>query len=131
MGRAILTASSLSSWPRAWDGAGAVLKKGCNSHRQADRSQLLIVAPDLETAHALANQIRALPHDLLRRVCHHQGDYLAVIAGDEVFGARQRHHALTDGPQDRITLGVSKRVVEFLEMIDVDHHDGEGMAVSA
>src|SRR2546429_6790810 len=37
--------------------------------------------------------------------------------------ARQRHHALTDGLQDRITGGVPKRVVEFPELIDVDHHD--------
>ena len=55
---------------------------------------------------------------------------MAVVAGDEVFGARQRHHALTDGPQDRITRSAPKRVVEFPEMIDVDHHHGECMAVA-
>src|SRR2546430_4751769 len=106
------------------------LFRSCDSHRQCDRPELLIAPPDLEAAGTLANQLRTLPHQLLRHVHHHQCEFVAAIARDQVLAPRQRHYALPDGLEDRIPRGVSERVVEFPEMVDVEHHERKGLAVA-
>src|SRR5439155_1460589 len=44
--------------------------------------------------------------------------------------ARGGQHVLADGTQHRVPRRVAERVVEALEVVDVDHHHAEGLAAA-
>src|SRR3990172_7012270 len=69
--------------------------------------------------------LRLVPGPLNMRIRHDNGKFLASVPGDRVRFA----HAFLEEPgdltQDRIADNVSMNIVQFFEMVDVDHHERE------
>ena len=65
------------------------------------------------------------------RVGHEEHELIALGAGDEVIGARELGDHAARGAQDRVAHGEAVRDVELAEAVEVEHGDGEGMAVPA
>ena len=97
-------------------------------HPDADRHlQALAGAPAPERmspdgfAHALRHPERLVGIG----VGQHDGELLAPVPGRDIVGPDRLLDDLRDLPQRRITLGMAVLVVEALEVIDVDHQDGD------
>ncbi len=59
------------------------------------------------------------------------GELVAAEAGDQVAAAHRPRQAPRDFPQERIARIVSERVVDVLEMVEVEHQHGAHSAVLA
>ena len=59
-----------------------------------------------------------------------QHEFLAAVASDQVAGAEVFGDGLGDAAQDRVTCGVAIRVVDRLEVVDVDERDAERSSVA-
>ena len=59
-----------------------------------------------------------------------QHEFLAAVASDQVAGTEVFGDGLGDAAQDRVTCGVAIRVVDRLEVVDVDERDAERTAIA-
>ncbi len=58
---------------------------------------------------------------------HDQHELFTAIAGNNILAAGGALHILSDRTQDRISGRVAERIVEALEVVDIDHHHAEGL----
>src|SRR5438034_2174057 len=80
---------------------------------------------DLEVLHVPAELFGPLRDNSLLGRSHDQNELLAAIAGDDILAPRKGQHVLAYRTQHRIPCRVAERVVEALEVVDVDHHYAE------
>ena len=69
-----------------------------------------------------------LERDLRARVAQQDDELLAAVAGRDVVLADGRHDRPADRAQDLVAGRVAVRVVEHLELVDVDHQDADRVA---
>src|SRR5882762_3112805 len=85
---------------------------------------------DLEILHAPAELFSSLRDRSLRARSHDQNELFSAVAGDDILAPRSRQHVLAYCTQHRVSRGVPERVVEALEVVDIDHHYTEGQAAA-
>ena len=74
--------------------------------------------------HRFPQQFGAVVGHLLRQVGHDQDKFLAPVATDNVFGTHAVLHHNGKLAQDRVASLMAKGVIHFLEVIHVEHEDG-------
>jgi len=100
----------------------AVVGKYPDAHGNRDGSDPPALVLDLEILHAPAELFGPLRDNSLLGRSHDQNELLAAIAGDDILAPRNGQHVLAYRTQHRIPCRVAERVVEALEVVDVDHH---------
>ena len=71
------------------------------------------------------------PVDLLRatgREGDHAGEFVAAEAGDQRLHRQDAAHPLGAFAQDGVADAVAVEVVDLLEVVEVDHHEGDDLA---
>src|SRR5439155_14986823 len=108
----------------------AVIGKYGDAHRYRDGSDSPALVFDLEILHLPAELFGSLPDRSLLGRSHHQNELFAAIAGDDILAPRSGQHVLAYCTQHRVPRRVAERVVEALEVVDVDHHYAEGQGAA-
>src|SRR5712692_10853806 len=108
----------------------AVIGKHSDADGYRDGSDAPALVLDLEILHLPAELFGALQDRSLRSRSHDQHELFAAIARDDILAPRSGQHVLAYCTQHRIPRRVAERVVEALEVVDVDHHYAEGQAAA-
>src|SRR5262245_3853175 len=69
--------------------------------------------------------VRVEPSAALGRLDQQDGELVAAVAGDDVDPARVLHEDLTDVAQGLVADRVAELVVDALEAVEIEHHDGD------
>ena len=77
-------------------------------------------------AHALRDRAR----DVLRRAGQHEHELVAAVAGDPVVGTDLRAQGVRHAAQHGVAGRVAELVVDALEVVEVDQHAAERLAVA-
>ena len=67
----------------------------------------------------------------MRGLGHHQHELFAAVSGGDILAAGRRQQVLAYPTQYRVARRVAERVVEPLEVVDIDHHHAEGLAAAS
>src|SRR3989442_7969528 len=108
----------------------AVIGKHPDANGYRDGSDAPALVLDLEILHLPAELFGALQDRSLRGRSHDQHELFAAIARDDILAPRSGQHVLAYRAQHRIPRRVAERVVEALEVVDVDHQHAEGLAAA-
>src|SRR5947209_6196338 len=103
----------------------AVIGKHPDANGYRDGSDAPALVLDLEILHLPAELFGALGNRSQRGRSHDQHELFAAIARDDILAPRSGQHVLAYCTQHRIPRRVAERVVEALEVVDVDHHHAE------
>src|SRR5262249_29440434 len=104
--------------------------KSADARRRGEGADQPSLVLDAELLHALPQALRAMQDGVVRSVRHDEHEFLASVAAYDILAARRHHQVLAHRPQYRVTRRVSQRVVEALELVDVDHHHAERAAAA-
>ncbi len=74
---------------------------------------------------ARADPLRQLDEAVAAEVAGHEQELVAAPAHDDVGAAAGRLEEVTELPEDRIARGVAGGIVDGLEVVEVDHHEGQ------
>src|SRR5712692_11811774 len=107
-----------------------VIGKYPDAHGYRDGSDSPALVLDLEILHLPAELFGSLPDRSLRGRSHDQNELFAAIAGDYILASCSGQHVLAYCTQHRIPRRMAERVVEALEVVDVDHQHAEGLAAA-
>src|SRR2546422_9885716 len=108
----------------------AVIGKHPDANGYRDGSDAPALVLDLEILHLPAELFGALQGRSRRGRSHDQHELFAAIARDDILAPRSGQHVLAYCTQYRIPRRVAERVVEALEVVDVDHQHAEGLAAA-
>src|SRR5262247_3050452 len=78
-----------------------------------------------ESRDDLPYPVRVEPSAALRRLDQQDGELVAAVSGDDVDAARVLHEDLSDVAQRLVADRVAELVVDALEAVQVEHHDGD------
>src|SRR5947209_16827685 len=124
----LVLAGSLRGVQRPVSGAEQLLRRGGLVVREAGdaeaRGDALAVRVG-EGRDDLPYPVRVEPSAALRGLDQQDGELVAAVAGDDVDAARVLHEDLTDIAQRLVADRVAELVVDALEAVQVEHHDGD------
>ena len=104
---------------------------GAGGHAGRERDRVAVVAP--RTVLETAGQEAPREDDRTGRVGmrHEEGELVAADAEGRIRGSDRGADQLSDLGQELVAHGVTLRVVDALELVDVDEHEREVRAVAA
>src|SRR3989475_7608626 len=108
----------------------AVIGKHPDANGYRDGSDAPALVLDVEILPLPAELFGALGNRSQRGGSHDQHELFAAIARDDILAPRSGQHVLAYCTQHRIPRRVAERVVEALEVVDVDHQHAEGLAAA-
>src|SRR5262249_15986103 len=110
--------------------AVTVIGKYSDADRYRDRADQPTFVLYAELLDALPKLLRPLHNRVVRSLGHHQHELFSSIAAHDVLAARRHEQVLNDRAQYRVARGVAERVIEPLEIVDVDHHHAKRAAAA-
>jgi len=113
-----------------WLGRLTILGENSRSDRDRNAAVHVVIELRTETCNGFANPLGAVESSFGSDVGQNDREFFTAIPADKILGSYAGAEGMSDLFENGVSGGVAELVVQFLEVIDIDHQDGEGSVAS-